>query len=180
MNRMNIRRGEAYFISAIDENARGKVGIVVSSDRINAAGSNCIVVYTTIQASDSDSVTHVTVRSLNKVCVAICERPVSLPQARLGDYIGELSDSELMSIDIALEIALGLGGKSSHIRMSETMNVKHVEQEPPTGDISYDVIDQKTLNEVLHDQLIRAEAERNVYKDMYYDLLMTVFGGAQN
>lgn len=114
---MSLKKGEVYYIEKSPlYAARGaemyaaRPGIVVSSDAHNASSMTVEVVYLTTQPK-VDRETHVTIRSLDRCSTAICEQIFSVDKSRIGDKLGDVSDMEMMSVDVAIASVFGIGGE---------------------------------------------------------------------
>lgn len=148
---MSVKRGEIYYIekspsyaTAGSEMYAGRPAIVVSNEKNNENSTVFEVVYLTTQPKQ-DLPTHIVIRSAKRNSIAICEQVTSVCHDRFGDYIGKCTDLEMQQIDIALAISLGIDGDSSGItELHETAS---------------------------NDAIIRLEAERDVYKKLYEQML---------
>lgn len=148
---MGVKRGEIYYIEKSSNYAAsgsemyaGRPAIVVSNEKNNENSTVFEVVYLTTQPKH-DLPTHVVIRSAKRNSIAICEQVTSVCLDRFGDYIGKCTDLEMQQIDIALAISLGIDGESSgFVELHETAS---------------------------NDAIIRLEAERDVYKKLYEQML---------
>lgn len=104
-------RGDIYYINKFEsvgsEQFSGRPAIIVSNNKNNAASEVVEIVYLTTQPK-SDLPTHVTIRSLDKTSIAICEQITSISKQRIGDYIGRCTVDEMSMLDLALKISLGI------------------------------------------------------------------------
>lgn len=146
-----MRRGEIYYVeksasfpSTGSEQFAGRPAIVVSNEANNANSSVIEVVYLTTQPKH-DLPTHVAIKSAKRSSTAICEQVTSVCVDRIGDYIGTCSELEMQMIDIALAISLGIDTEHSGI---------------------VEVRDTQS-----NDTIVRLEAERDVYKKLYEQIL---------
>ena len=108
----SIRRGDIYYIESGfqttgSEQRPGRPAIIVSNDMNNEFSSTVEVVYLTTQPKHNLP-THVVIRSLKRDSIALCEQITSVAVERLGDFCGEVSDSELRAVEAAMRISLGL------------------------------------------------------------------------
>ena len=104
-------RGDIYYINKFEsvgsEQFSGRPAIIVSNNKNNATSEVVEIVYLTTQPK-SDLPTHVTIRSLDKTSIAICEQITSISKQRIGDYIGRCTVDEMSMLDLALKISLGI------------------------------------------------------------------------
>lgn len=146
-----MKRGEIYYIEKSPSYAAtgsemyaGRPAIVVSNEKNNENSTVFEVVYLTTQPKQ-DLPTHIVIRSAKRNSIAICEQVTSVCLDRFGDYIGKCTDLEMQQIDIALAISLGIDGeRSGFVELHETAS---------------------------NDAIIRLEAERDVYKKLYEQML---------
>ena len=143
---MGIKRGDIYYIesgfSTGSEQRPGRPAIVVSNDINNSRSSTVEVVYMTT-APKHDLPTHVTINSLSRESIAICEQITTVAVERMGNYRGRVTDEEMRNIEAAMLVSLGL---SEEITSDET---------PP----------------MLETRLAEAEARCAVLQQMYDALL---------
>lgn len=108
---MNIKRGQIYYIArgytTGCEMWGGRPGIIMSNDQNNRASGTVEVVYLTTRPK-KDLPTHVTIRSLDRESTALCERVTSVSTDRLGRCMGEITEAEMKSLEIAMLISLGI------------------------------------------------------------------------
>lgn len=107
-----MKRGDIYFIDIPygtgNEIQRSRPGVIVSSDRINAAQSCVLVAFCTAKIKRLDYPSHVTIRSTQQLSTVLCDQLFTVDVSRLRHYIGHVTDEELSRIDIALSCAVGL------------------------------------------------------------------------
>lgn len=108
---MAILKGDIYYIEKYQtygsEQQSARPAIIVSNNKCNESSSVVEVVYLTT-APKTDLPTHVTIRSTGRNSVALCEQIASVSVDRIGNYIATVSDEEMMNIDIALMVSLGI------------------------------------------------------------------------
>lgn len=163
-----IKRGDIFYIN----NNRGQSGseikkdrpaVVVSADFLNAHSDVVVIVFLTSQPK-KDMATHVTIRSTGRVSEALCEQPTSVSIAKLNNYIGQVTDNEMQQIDLALMTAMHLdfasGGQEEEELIEET--VPEETEEP---------MDAENASGGVLEQMIRLEAERDIYKKLYEDMM---------
>jgi len=112
-----MKRGEIYYIERSSygetgsEQRSGRPAVIVSNDKCNEYSEVLEVVFLTTQPKH-DLPTHIDIRSSSKPSVALCEQINSVAIQRFGEYIGTCSEYEMMLIDAALAISLGLDSEN--------------------------------------------------------------------
>ena len=161
-----MKRGEIYFISIPystgHEMQKDRPGIIVSRD--SQAPSSTVTVVLCSTSANPDRQYHVTVRSMRKLSVAMCEHVCAVDCSRLGTYLGEASPQEMQAIDIALASSLGLDFGSPSSRTAQPAEPVEEEVVAPTAPA---------------DGSATIKAELDVYKMLYNDLLSRMLGGAR-
>ena len=154
-------RGEIYYIEpaqkAGSEQSSGRPAIIVSNDLNNKHSSVVEVVYLTTQPK-TDLPTHVSIRSSTKPSTALCEQVHSISVDRLGNYIAMCTDNEMLMIDAALAISLNLTPPQN----SEEEIIRERKYIPPQFDPAL---------------ITKLETERDIYKNLYEQLLEKVMKG---
>jgi len=84
-------------------------GVIVSNDKNNEHSTNIEVVFLT-SASKKYLPTHVPIRSTGRQSTALCENVQTVSKERFCSYLGRCTTSEMLAIDRALRISLGIGG----------------------------------------------------------------------
>ena len=108
-----MKRGEIYYIEKYrydaqgSEQAPGRPTIIVSNDKCNLHSEVVEIVYLTTSPK-TDLPTHIDIRSAQRQSIALCEQITSVSVDRIGDYIGQCSEYEMVMVDAALAISLGL------------------------------------------------------------------------
>ena len=119
---MNIKRGQIYYIArgytTGCEMWGGRPGIIMSNDQNNRASGTVEVVYLTTM-SKKDLPTHVTIRSLEWESTALCEQVTSVSVDRLGRCMGEITEAEMQSLEIAMLISLGIRMEQAEPKKTE-------------------------------------------------------------
>ena len=81
---------------------------LVQSEYKNNANSNTVeVVYMTTKPK-TDLPTHVYIESALRPSTLLCEQISTVSEERIGEWIGELTESEVQDLDIALAVSLGM------------------------------------------------------------------------
>lgn len=116
--RKNLRRGDIYYIDKEivygSEQQGGRPGIIVSNNVGNVESDIVQVVYITTQPKN-DLPTHVTIHSAKQISTALCEQVWTISQSRVGDYVGRITEDEMVKIDRALAISLGIKKSSNQV-----------------------------------------------------------------
>lgn len=107
-----IKRGDIYYIERDEpeigsEQRAGRPAIIVSNNAQNSTSDVVQVVYLTTKPK-TDLPTHVTIRSTDKVSIALCEQITPVDISRLGTYKCSCNESEMAAIDTALITSLAL------------------------------------------------------------------------
>lgn len=116
--RPKVKRGQIYYIN----NDAGRIGseirktrpaAIVSADFLNKYSGDLIAVFLTTQPK-KEMETHVTIRSIKRESVALCEQPTTVSINRIQRYIGRVTEKEMQQIERALLCAMNIkeaGGK---------------------------------------------------------------------
>lgn len=172
-----MKRGEIYYISPKfdevgSEQRAGRPAVIVSNDKNNATSGTVEVVYLTTKPKDDRS-THVTTRSTGVLSTIICEQITTVSVERIGKRAGQLTEAELINLDTALAISLGIDFGN--------LNAEPIKREPTKEDV------EKLLGEMLGEVkimpaepdpvVIRLETERDLYRTLYNELLDNLMKG---
>ena len=158
---MTVRRGEIYYIennlarfTTGSEQQGGRPGIIVSNDSCNEH-SECVEVVYLTTSYKKPLPTHVTVMA-SVSSTALCEQVHSVDKSRIKEHLRDCTEEEMKNIDKALLISLGL--------YAETEGTED------TKPLTIPVPAEKAVD------LLKLETERNIYKNMYENLLDKVTG----
>ena len=180
-------RGEIFFInegeSSGSEQGGARPGIIVSNDVGNKHAPIVEVVYLTSREKKLMP-THVRIKSSPIPSIALCEQIETVYKKRIGKYLAKATMDEMKQIDKALAVSIGLGGNmkmSDYVRewaeafkepdpieekaMQILETTKPVPIQIPEG-----FSDKERIKELEKD-LIRAEAERDVFQKLYKEQL---------
>ena len=155
-----MRRGDIFYIEATgyqttgSEQRPGRPGIIVSNEKCNENSEVVEVVYTTTQPKNHLP-THVAISTTPRPSTALCEQVNSVSKQRIGNYIGHVSKREQENIDIALLVSLHL----------------YIPQETPAGGGKTEQESGLTTEAEAPEQPERTQAERDIYKQLYEQLL---------
>ena len=166
-DKKNVERGDIFYVESVfneegSEQKSGRPAIVVSNDTGNENAPIVSVVYLTT-APKNHQPTHVTIRSSPRISTALCEQVTTVAKTRLGSYMSTCTAAEMEQVGIALEIALGIDFGNQ--------NVKEVVVEKPVEVVKEVIVEKPVPAPADNGELIKAVAERDIYKQMYYDLL---------
>ena len=149
---MGIKRGDIWYVESGyttgSEQRPGRPAIVVSNDLNNYHSSTVEVIYLTTQPKH-DLPTHVSIHSLSRESIAICEQITTVAVERMGNYRGRVTEAEMHNIEVAMMVSLGL-------------TQQECEAEEPASD---------ETPPMLETRLAEAEARCSILQQMYDTLL---------
>ena len=170
-----MKRGEIYYIERSgynetgSEQRSGRPAIIVSNDKCNEHSEVLEVVFLTTQPK-SDLPTHIDIRSSTKPSVALCEQINSVAIQRFGEYIGTCSEYEMIMIDAALAISLGLESENKQDK-KEPKKIRGVGE--PICQTPADA-EQNKRREA---EIVKPTTERDTYKSLYEQLFERMLAG---
>lgn len=154
-----IHRGDIFYVFKYDtvgsEQESGRPGIIVSNDSNNSCSNTVEVVYLTTQPK-KDLPTHVTTRATGVVSTVLCEQITTVSIDRLGKYVGAITDDDMTKIEEAMAVSIGIS----------------IEPTPETK-----VDSTKAVESSNSQSLMKVEIERDMYKNLYEQLLTKITGG---
>lgn len=180
-------RGEIFFInegeSSGSEQGGARPGIIVSNDVGNKHAPIVEVVYLTSREKKLMP-THVKIKSSPIPSIALCEQIETVYKKRIGKYLAKVTMDEMKRIDKALAVSIGLGG---NMKMSEYVRewAEAFKEPDPIEEKAMQILetakpvpiqipegffDKERIKE-LEKNLIRAEAERDVFQKLYKEQL---------
>lgn len=194
-----MKRGEIYYIKSTyreegSEQRGDRPAVIVSNNKNNEHSEVVEVVYMTTKPK-TDLPTHVITWSTYSPSTILCEQVHTVSKLRVADRIATLSESELRAVDTALAISLGLN-LVQNVRecLSDCHEVAPIMREPTEeelkkiakemfekGELTVPAPEPATaLNteqtaDLLH-EAIKVQAERDVYKELYLNLLEKMKG----
>lgn len=124
-----MKRGEIYYIATDfreygHEQRAGRPAVIVSADDVPGAYDGTVqVVYMTTQPK-TDSPAHVTTDSLIRTSTILCEQITTVSKNRVGKYFGKLTAAEMMRVDDALAISLGIAPEPGTHSTSRTIRME--------------------------------------------------------
>ncbi len=160
MSNYDIKRGDIFYVYKFpdqvgSEQSAGRPAIIVSNDLCNKNSDAVEIVFCTTQPKP-DLPTHVRILSTRKDSTALCEQITSVDKSRIGDFIGSCNTQEMEAIDVALLISVGLNFDKP--KKNDT---------PPAPAVQTNNV----VNATPSAELMKMEAQRDTYKQMYEDLL---------
>ena len=170
------KRGEIYYIHKGDvrtmgsEQEAGRPAIIVSNNKANEYSPVVEVVYLTTQPK-TDLPTHCTIRSAAHKSTALCEQITSVYTDRIGNYIGMCTDDEMDQVDECLMVSIGLDGFCEACSLyRDEVDAKETQVKKDEAHKKY-VVGIEQDNARLKEEVIRAQAERDVFLRLYNELL---------
>lgn len=186
-------RGEMYYIYQTDyvgsEQRGGRPGIIVSNDLNNEYSRTVEVVFLTTREKPPLP-THVHISTAKKPSTALCEQVTTVDKRRFGEYAGEVTSKELEELNkaIAVGLALNLNMNTNKVILAWG---KLLEENPGLlewecdDDAPVETVPDVTVTEAAkqsvgevddanitnHPEYIRLAAERDVYKELYLNLI---------
>lgn len=165
--KLDIHRGEIYYIIRSDtvgsEMETGRPAVIVSNDYINQNSNVIEVCYLTTQPK-KELPTHVVTAVTGRTSTILCEQISNVDIARVGKYITTCTPEEMIAVDKAL---------------ANSLAIEHLVPKDNTDDGRVDYMEEDAAN--MEDSafvlLLRAEAERDTYKNLYESLLTKLTGG---
>lgn len=186
----DIYRGEIYHIHETEvhgsEQSGGRPGIIISNDIGNKYAPVVIVVYLTTQEK-KPLPTHVKINTICKPSIALCEQIETVCKARIGKYIGQITEEEQKHLDQALGVSIGIGlniksnkvvqswAKNYEKASSRTMKmaiekagILKLSKQEENGEQTKEEMGDKNA---WYKNLIQLETEKNIYQKLYFNLL---------
>lgn len=162
-----VRRGDVFWCHMIENDLGGKpfIGktrpiIVVSNEKANRF--SCYVTVVPITSQEKKPLpTHVDIHVNTISGTAICEHIINVHKQHLEGFCGELDENTQAEIDKALRIQLGLS--------EEKEDVKH--STPQQEDFKFKKSPEQFIVPAPEIRIAKLEQERDVYKELYMQLL---------
>ena len=123
-----MKRGQIYYVRSnyreegSEQRGGGRPAVIVSNDKNNANSNTVEVVYMTTKPK-TDLPTHVYIESALRPSTLLCEQISTVSEERIGEWIGELTESEVEDLDVALAISLGMKSESGQL---DTDTLEHL------------------------------------------------------
>lgn len=192
-------RGQIYYVYPKDytgcEQGGGRPAVIVSNDVGNEYSKVVEVVFLTTREK-KPLPTHAAINSAKYPSTALCEQIDSVDKERIGGYINEITQAELKNIEKALLVSLGIscnlkGSKALEVwrKLMEDYQEEESYEEPEVDNISIqekpgeaekkmETAEIPVPNPIdgyidleAAPEYIRMKAERDVYKELYMNLL---------
>lgn len=198
MNEQTYHRGQIYYVYPRgydytgSEQGGGRPAIIVSNDVGNEYSSVVEVVFLTTREK-KPLPTHVKIISSRCPSIALCEQMETVDKGRIGNYINEVSQAELKGIEkailISLDIATNIRGSKAletwrkmmetwedestpeEATISSSEDAKEAEKGMEAAEISVSKQTEENIDLEAAPEYIRMKTERDVYKEMYMNLL---------
>lgn len=198
MSEQTYHRGQIYYVYPRgyeytgSEQGGGRPAIIVSNDVGNEYSSVAEVVFLTTREK-KPLPTHVKIASSRCPSIALCEQIETVDKGRIGSYINEISQAELKGIEkailISLDIATNIRGSkaletwrrmmetwedenaSEEATISSSEDEKEAEKGMETAEPSVSKPTEENIDLEAAPEYIRMKTERDVYKEMYMNLL---------
>ena len=177
-----VYRGEIYYIHETEgtgsEQTGGRPGIIISNDIGNEHSPVVIIVYLTTQEKKTLP-THVKINTATRPSIALCEQIETIYKGRIGNYIGQITDTEQKNIDKALAVSIGIGIATKSGKFLETWAKAYTEEfsssmaealESVVSELEFEKQEEVTVEpeqnnrSEIHEEMIRLETERDIYK----------------
>ena len=182
-----VFRGEIYYVYEVNvtgsEQEGGRPAIVVSNDIGNIHSPIIEIVYLTTKEK-KPLPTHVEIRTAVKPSIALCEQIVTVYKGRVGNYIGQISDSELLRLEKALGISIGINLTVKTNKLVEKWgeaykeepehSIVNAEISESSEEVRKEIVDTQPIPEEHADvmeMLVRYKTERDIYKELYMELM---------
>ena len=199
VSREHIVRGEIYYIIPREEagnyyglNAGGRPAIIISNDMINEMNDEVVIVYLSrCEGFTRHLPTDVKISSSREPSYALCHKLFTIKKEKLGKFINQCTEEEMAEIEKALTIALTptvdkVTTKEAvatykkwqdfvQKKMEANETIKEIDEVKKENDVEA-TVEIKEVSEPIIDikampEYIKLEAERDVYKQLYMDLL---------
>jgi len=191
-----VFRGKIYYVHEVEVNGNeqsgGRPAIVVSNDIGNVHSPIIEVVYLTTKEK-KPLPTHVEINSAAKPSVALCEQIETVYKGRIGRYVGEISENELKWLNKALAVSIGIGLTIKSNKLVEKWGEAYAEEPDHTiadaiANVKIPKFPEKAKEEAVEVQpipeehadvtemLVKYKTERDVYKELYMELLKSTKG----
>lgn len=151
VDKMEIARGDIYEVERPD--GEEQFAIVVSSREVCEKNAYVCIVFLCDAKPESKWDVEILART---IMTARCGKIYNAHKNRLGGYLRTANEAEMKKIDDALAKSIGIEAE------------KDVKYEDDEGEGTREEGREKAIElKETHEQLVRAEAERDVYKNLY-------------
>lgn len=168
-----IKRGDIFYISKEgtevgSEQTAGRPAIVVSNDTANEVAPVIEIVYLTTKEK-KDLPTHVEIKSRHVKSTALCEQITTVAKSRIGDYYGSCSEDEMSSIDKAIMISLALDNQPTQTATED--DAENSSRDAQVKQLKCELEQVSKNSAQVQSELTKVIAERDVYKELYTELI---------
>lgn len=165
-----MKRGEIYYIKSNYaetgfEQRADRPAVIVSNDKCNEHSGVLEVVFLTTKPK-KPLPTHVLVKEdPARPSTVLCEQITSVDVGRFSDYIGTLTEEEMLEVDKALAVSLGLPiPEKAQLPLGLPVTPEEADQHEDDGA-------DDDSEEGWYLTVTRLQAERDLYEKLYTDLL---------
>ena len=173
---MTYLKGDIFYVmkysnvigSEIDN---GRPAVIVSNNIGNQYSEVVEVVYLTTKAK-KPLPTHVPIMC-KEPSTALCEQISSISKERIGDYICTVTDEEMIAIDKALKVSLGITDSETEKEFNRIINIQSLQIDSliTTNTRLLEEANKAKLSGFDIGEIMKAQIERDTYKAMYERLL---------
>lgn len=160
---IRVERGQIWFVSQgkdyMNDQGKSRPGIIVSENKMNASSDRCMVVYLTRQ--DHGREEHVPVEVKGNLSFAICENINTIYLDRLHNFAGCVTNEKMQEIEKQIRKSLGMDQEGG-------MNKDWKDKPLCIG------CEEKRNYASMKARAEKAEIEKNVYKDMAFELMKQI------
>lgn len=201
MEQDRIYRGQIYYVHQQEvvgsEQEGGRPAVIVSNNVCNEHSRVVEVVFLTTKEKPPLP-THVEICSTNRISTALCEQIESIDKSRIGKYINQVSESEMLRLEKAMMLSLQI---STNLRGTKALEewrrmIEEYKQDDDEGQqekkeedtvtkesdcntVIQNATENAKINIETNPAYIKVVAERDIYKELYKELLET-FRGSKN
>lgn len=174
-----MKRGQIYYVKSHyqeegSEQRAGRPAVIVSNNACNENSEVVEVVYLTTRPKN-DLPTHVFTRSALAPSTILCEQIHSVSVQRIDTLIGELTEQELAAVDTALAISLGLDFPAPVMREPTEEELEKLVEEMKKKKL--EPVSTPPMESAA--EVIKLETERDLYRQLYKELLETMTKGTK-
>lgn len=197
-NVIRVYRGDIFNVKSNGKNVCGseqyqdRPAVIVSNNIGNEHSSIVEVVYLTSKEKNPLP-THVKIMC-RVPSTAMCEQISNVSKERLGEYIRTCTDEEMAEIDRALMVSLGIGSKEVGESYEQDAIEMVADLKRKLNELNTEKEELKLVNVELKErlkdaekqipvfpveiekELMKAETQRDMYKDLYEQLLEKMIG----
>ena len=175
---------ETYSTSKKINQDTGRPAVIVSNNDINES-QNMVEVAYLVEKPNESLPTHAKVRC-HLPSTALCEQVVSVSKDRIDGFIRTCTDEEIEKINKGLSISLGITESDNTMakklkELTDSLSEAKRINEELRNRIKEEIDKQQELEKQLSqpentDEIIKATAERDIYKDLYMKITEKLIG----